>query len=136
MDEAYRPEARPWDWADRLAVLRLHLGEPARARAVWIAASTDVPSATRLARVAVTYLVEGDNDSARKTFQESIAADPRSFEAHYGLAILEQDAGFADAALFEARLAEKLAPNETSRAAARAIATAAGPYAKKPAMKL
>jgi tetratricopeptide (TPR) repeat protein len=135
MENAYRPEARPWEWADRLAVLRLHLGEPARARAVWLAASTDVPAATRLARVAVTYLVEGDFDSARKTFKGAIAADPKSFEAHYGLAVLEQDAGFADQALLEARAAEKLAPNENSRDAARAIASSAAPYAKKPGLK-
>jgi tetratricopeptide (TPR) repeat protein len=135
MESAFRPEARPWDWADRLAVLRLHHGEPARARSAWLAASTDVPSATRMARVAVTYLVEGDFVNARKSFKEAIAADPRSFEAHYGLAALEQDAGFADEALAEARQAEKLAPNEISRNASRTIATSAEPYARKPETK-
>ena len=34
----------------------------------------------------------------------ALAADPNSFEAHYGLAFLEQDAGDADQALAEARM--------------------------------
>jgi Tfp pilus assembly protein PilF len=135
METAYRPESRPWDWADRLAVLELHLGEPSKARAAWLAATTDVPAATRLARVAVTYLVESDFENARKSFKEAIAIDPRSFEAHYGLAVLEQDAGFADAALIEARMAEKLAPNDNSRATARTISASAAPYAKSDAIK-
>ncbi len=130
MASALKPEVRPWEWADRLAVLQLHLGEPGKARATWLAAANDVPAATRLARVGLTYLVESDFESARKSFREAIAADPKSFEAHYGLAALEQDAGFADEALVEARLAEKLAPNEQSRNASRAIATSARPYAK------
>jgi tetratricopeptide (TPR) repeat protein len=135
METAYKPEARPWEWADRLAILRLQLGEPEKARASWLAALIDVPSPTRLARVAVTYLVEGDFDSARKTFKEAIAADPMSFEAHYGLAVLEQDAGFADEAVLEARAAEKIAPNDNSRSAARTIAISATPYAKKAGTK-
>jgi tetratricopeptide (TPR) repeat protein len=135
MEKAYRPEARPWEWADRLAILQLHLGRPAEARSTWLAASTDVPAATRLARVAVTYLVEGDFDNARKSFKEAIATDPRSFEAHYGLAVLEQDAGFADEAVAEARISERLAPNDNSRAASRIIATSTAPYAKNPEVK-
>ncbi len=86
MESAYRTEARPWEWADRLAVLRLHLGQPSKARAIWLAASTGTPLATRSARVAATYLVEGDFDAARKSFREAIAADPNLFEARYGLA--------------------------------------------------
>jgi len=130
IESAYRPEARPWDWADRLALLRLHLGQPGKARAAWLAASGALtPISVRTARVAATYLVEADYDAARKTYKEAIAADPNLFEAHYGLALLEQDTGHAPEALEAARLAEKAAPNDNSLASARLIAATAGPYA-------
>ena len=130
MEAAHRPEARPWEWADRLAVLRLHLGQPARARAIWLAATTKAPAATRSARIAATYLIEGDLDAARKSYREAITADPASFEAHFGLAQLELDAGYAREALDEGRLAEKAASSDHARAAARLIALAAEPYAR------
>ena len=130
MEAAYRSEARPWEWADRLAVLRLHLGQPARARAIWLAATTNTLDATRLARVAATYLVESDFEAARKSYRDALAANPNLFEARYGLALLEQDAAHASEALAEARLAEKAAANDHSRSAARLIAISAAPYAR------
>ncbi|MBV8676361.1 MAG: hypothetical protein JO355_04225, partial [Planctomycetaceae bacterium] len=51
---------------------------------------------------------------------------------HYGLAVLEQDAGRAAEALAEARAAEARAPSDVARAAARAIAAFVEPYARKP----
>ncbi len=132
MEAAYRPEARPWEWADRLAVLRLHLGEPSKARAAWLASTANAPAAPRLARLAVTYLVEGDFESSRKFYREAIAADPALFEAHYGLACLELDSGRATEATEQARLAEKAATSDHSRSAARLIIEAASPYATKP----
>jgi len=130
IEAAHRPEARPWEWADRLAILRLHLGQPARARAAWLAATGALtPTSIRTARVAATYLVEADYEAARKSYREAIAADPNLFEAHYGLALLEQDTGHAPEALEAARLAEKAALNDNARAAARLIAATAGPYA-------
>ncbi|WP_435007131.1 tetratricopeptide repeat protein [Tundrisphaera lichenicola] len=117
---AFRPEARPWEWADRLAVLRIHLGQPDLARDAWIKAP-DAPTAIRAARVAATYLIEGDYASAGKSYREALTADPSSFEAHYGLAVLEQDDGHAEEALAEAKLAEKSAGNDVSRGAARQI---------------
>ena len=132
MESAYRPEARPWDWADRLATIRLHLGEPSRARSIWLAAKAGAPAAPRLARIAATYLVEGDFEEARRSYREAIAADPDSFEAHYGLALLESDAGDADPATAEARLAVRSARNDHSRSAARSIFDLASPYIKKP----
>jgi tetratricopeptide (TPR) repeat protein len=131
MESAYRPEVRPWEWADRLAVLRLHLGEPAKARATWLAATANAPPATRMARIAATYLVEGDFETSRKCFREAIAADPNSFEAHYGLACLELDAARATEATEQARLAEKAATTPHARSAARAIVETASPYAAK-----
>jgi tetratricopeptide (TPR) repeat protein len=129
METAYRPEARPWEWADRLAVLRLHLGEPARARAAWLAATANAPAAPRLARIAATYFVEGDFDTSRKYYREAIAADPNSFEAHYGLASLELDAGHAPEATEQARLAGKATGSDHARTAARSIVDVASPYA-------
>ncbi len=122
IEQAHRPDARPWDWADRLAVLRLHLGQPALARAAWLGASgADVPVATRAARVAATYLIESNFDAARKSYREAIALDPNLFEARYGLALLEQDAGRAPEARAEAEPAARVAGNEVDRAAARSI---------------
>ena len=130
MEAAYRPEARPWEWSDRLAILRLHLGEPSKARAAWFAASVGAPAASRLARIAATYFVEGDADTARKFYREAIAEDPDSFEAHYGLASLDLDAGRATEATEQARLAEKAASSPHARSAARTIVDVASPYAK------
>ena len=135
MEAAYRAEARPWEWADRLAVLRLHLGEPGRARAIWLAAAVNAPAATRLARIAATYLVEGDFDASRRSYREAIAADPASFEAHFGLAKLELDAGRAVEATEQGRLAEKAATTDHARAAARAIVEVASPYATETSPK-
>jgi tetratricopeptide (TPR) repeat protein len=129
MEAAYRPEARPWEWADRLAVLRLHLGEPAKARAAWLAATANAPAAPRLARIAATYLVEGDFDTSRKYYRQAIAADPNSFEAHYGLASLELDAGHAPEATEQALQAQQAAVSEHARLAARSILDVALPYA-------
>ena len=132
IEGAYRPEARPWEWADRLAVLRLHLGQPARARAAWLAAP-ERPAAIRAARVAATHFIEGDFDAARKSYREALAADPNLFEAHYGLALLEHDDGHAPEALAEARLAEKAAANDHSRQAARQIIQIVTPQVADPA---
>ncbi len=35
LEEAYPPEKAPWEIVDKIATLRLHLGEPARARKLW-----------------------------------------------------------------------------------------------------
>ena len=111
-EAAHRDEARPWPWADRLATIRLHLGQPSRARAIWRSA-TDAPAATRAARVAATHLVEGNLESARKSYAEATAIDPNLFEAHFGLATLEQGAGRAEAAVNSARLADWCAPQRS-----------------------
>ena len=130
LERAYPPPRRPWEEADRLGTLWLHLGEPARARAAWEKAMTPPPAAValRAARIAETHLVEGDLGSARRWFREALAAAPDLFEAHYGLAVLEQDAGHADAALAAARAAIAGAPNDVARSAAGAIETLVLPY--------
>ena len=115
---------------DRLGTLWLHLGDPVRARATWEKAVPALPAAAalRAARLAATHLVEGDFDAARRLYREAIGSAREHFEAYYGLAVLEQDAGRADAALAAARAAHAVAPNVVARSAAGAIITLVRPY--------
>jgi tetratricopeptide (TPR) repeat protein len=129
LERAYPGEPRPWEVTDRLATLWLHLGEPARARDFWGKSVAPPRPAVRAARVAVTHLVEGDFDAARRQYQAALTADPGLFEARYGLAVLEQDAGRAAAALSEARQAVAVAPGDVARSAAEAIIRLVRPYA-------
>ena len=130
LESAYQPRERTWEQADRIATLRLHLGRPDLARTVWLSCPTVPRPALRDARVALTSLVQGDFDAARRLYLAAIAAEPDLFEAHYGLAILERDAGNAKAALAASRAAEKAASSDVARAAAGEIASFAEPYAK------
>jgi tetratricopeptide (TPR) repeat protein len=132
LERATASEARPWEDANRIATLWLHLGEPAQARTAWQKSVNAPRPGLREARVAVTYLVEQTFESARDAFRSAIAADPELFEAHFGLAVLEQDAGRAAEALIAARQAVKLAPNDTSRSQAQAVVTTVTPYAHAP----
>jgi tetratricopeptide (TPR) repeat protein len=124
--------ARSWTRADGLATLWLHLGEPALARRVWEeSVDVDMPRpALRSARVALTYLVQDDFEPARRYYREALAVEPVLFEAHYGLAVLELDAGRAAPARVAARLAVAHAPTDVARAAAQAIIAAVEPYAE------
>jgi tetratricopeptide (TPR) repeat protein len=129
LERASAPESRPWDETDRIATLRLHLGEPAAARANWQKAPAPPKPAVRQARVAATLLVEGSFDRAREEYHGAIKADPELFEAHYGLAVLEQDAGRADDALKAARRAVATAPTDFARSAAQLVVATVTPYA-------
>jgi hypothetical protein len=128
LERAYPDEPRPWEVTDRLATLWLHLGEPGRARAFWEGAASPPRPSVRAARLAVTYLVEGDFAAARRKYLEALAADPDLFEALYGLAVLEQDAGRAPAALAAARRAVADAPGDVARSAAQVILALVRPY--------
>jgi tetratricopeptide (TPR) repeat protein len=130
LERAYPPERLPWEVSDRLGTLWLHLGEPVRARNAWEKALTPSPAlvALRAARVAVTHLVEGDFEPARRRYREALATDPDLFEAYYGLAVLEQDAGRADAAMAAANAASAVAPDDVARSAVGAIRTLVRPY--------
>ncbi len=130
LERAYPPDRRPWEVSDRLGTLWLHLGEPVRARGAWEKAVAPTPGlvALRAARVAATHLVEGDFDPARRLYREALGSAPDLFEAYYGLAVLEQDAGRADAALAAAHAAVAVAPNDVARSAAGAIAALVRPY--------
>jgi tetratricopeptide (TPR) repeat protein len=130
LERAYPPEKAPWDILDRMATLHLHLGEPEKARDLWRRASTVPRPAVRDARLAAAYFAEGQFDAARQAYEQALAADPSLFEARYGLAILEQDAGRAAAAHEHALAALESAPTDFARAAARAIARAVSRFAR------
>jgi tetratricopeptide (TPR) repeat protein len=126
---AYPAEPRPWEVTDRLATLWLHLGAPERARALWEKALAPPRSAVRSSRVAFAHLVEGSFDTARAGFREALRSEPDQFEAWYGLALLEQDAGRAAEARAAALRAVALAPAPAARAAAESILSLVTPYA-------
>jgi hypothetical protein len=130
LEQAYPAARAPWEVVDRVATLRLHLGEAEQARNLWRQATTVPQPAVRDARVAVTYLAEEQFDLARQSYEQALAVDPTLFEARYGLAILEQDAARAAASLEHARAAIESAPNDVSRSAARAIASAVSRHAR------
>ena len=130
LERAYPPEKAPWDILDRIATLHLHLGEAEKARDLWRRASAVPRPAVRDARLAVAYFAEGQLDAARKAYEQALASDPSLFEARYGLAVLEQDAGRAAAASENARAAIESAPSEVARSAARAIASAVSRFAR------
>jgi tetratricopeptide (TPR) repeat protein len=130
LESAYPAERRPWEVADRLGTLWLHLGEPGRARAAWERAGSP-PAELRKARLAMTHLVEGHFDVAYRLYREAATAAPDRFEAHYGLAVLEQDTGRAAAALAAALAAQETAPNDVARSAAGAIVRLVRPYASQ-----
>jgi tetratricopeptide (TPR) repeat protein len=123
--------ARTWELADQLATLRLHLGQPARARAIWSAVSAPPRPALQAARVAVTYLVEDNFDSAREQYRKAIDLEPKLFEALFGLALLEHDAGRATESVSAADRAAQNAPAALAEETAAALAKSARPYAKK-----
>lgn len=132
LERAAPAASRSWEEADRIAVLRLHLGEPARARAAWENHPSPPRPAVRDARVAVTHMVEGSTEPARRAFLAALAAEPDLFEARYGLAVLEQDLGRAADALAAARRAVAAAPNDVARSAAQAVVAVVTPYATPP----
>jgi tetratricopeptide (TPR) repeat protein len=132
LEKANPPERAAWDVLDRIATLRLYLGEPGRARALWqrgISRAPDPSVAT--ARIGATYLAEEDFDAARKAYQQALTGRPSLFEACYGLAVLEMDAGDAAAAHELAKRAIAAAPDDRSRASAALIAGAVERFATR-----
>ena len=125
-----RREHAPWDMADRIATLRLYLGEAARARAAWENAIEVPQPAVREARIGATYLAENDFESARKHYRLALEAKPDLFEALYSLAVLEADSGDAATAFALARKAVASAPNDASRTAARLLSSRLARFAR------
>ncbi|MGP0064565.1 MAG: tetratricopeptide repeat protein [Isosphaeraceae bacterium] len=131
LEKAYPPDGIPWAILDRIATLRLHLGEPARARALWQKAAAGPESAVAMAWIGATYFAEGDFEAARRSYLEALQTNPELFEACYSLALLEQDAGDATKSYEFARKAITMAPNDLSRTAARKIAESVAAFARK-----
>ena len=129
LESAYPADGRPWEIWDRVATIRLHLGEPERAARLWADAKNPPSEALRQARIAAARLAGGDFDAARTAFRAAIAADPKLFEAYYGLAVLEADAGHAREALAAAKAAAETAPSGTAKSAAQQIVGDVTPFA-------
>jgi tetratricopeptide (TPR) repeat protein len=132
LEQANPPDRASWEVLDRIATIRLHLGEPARARALWEKAASVPEPAFQPARIGATYLVEGNFESARRMYQQALKTQPGLFEAEYSLAVLEQDAGDAQAAYDLALEAIARAPDEPSRAAARSVAASVSRFNRRP----
>jgi tetratricopeptide (TPR) repeat protein len=131
LEQAHPAKQAPWEVVDRIATLRLHLGQPARARELWRKAVMVPQPASRHARIGTTYLVEGDFESARRHYGQALEASPNSFEANYCLAVLEQDAGDAQSAYDLARKAIGAAPDESARYSASVIAASVSRFAPR-----
>jgi tetratricopeptide (TPR) repeat protein len=131
LEQAYPPETAPLEVLKQMANLRMHLGEPVRARELWTRATKSPDPAIRDARIATTYLVEGEFAAARRHYRLALDAQPGLFEAHYCLAVLEQDAGDAVAAYAHARKAVSSAGDDAGRSAARLIASSVSRFARK-----
>ena len=56
LERAYPAEKAPWEMIDKMASLRLHLGEPARARELLRKATTTPWPGIQDARIGTTYL--------------------------------------------------------------------------------
>ncbi len=130
LEQGYkRPEERTWETADRMATLRLRSGHPELARQIWEAATNVPRPAVRESRVAATYYVEQDFANARQHYRKALDAEPTLFDALYGLALLEDDAGQAREAFATALKAEKSSASDAGRLSAAAIADLAKPFA-------
>ena len=131
LEKASAAEHAPWDMADRIATLRLHLGEPARARSAWENA-VDVATTRRYAK----------RGSERPTWRKTImnrrgsitgwlSRPSRICSRHFtAWPCSKPDAGDAAAAFALAKKAVTSAPNEASRAAARLIASRVARFAR------
>ncbi len=131
LEQAYPDSTRTWEVSERIATLRLHLGDPEHARQVLQNGLPPAQTALRASRVAMTFLIEDEFDQARKLFDEAIKLAPDLFEARYGLAVLEQDAGRAAAAFSAAREAERVATSDFARSSAQAIAAESKGYVRQ-----
>jgi tetratricopeptide (TPR) repeat protein len=133
LERAYPADRAGWDEVDRVASVRLQLGQPSRARDLWSQAKRPPRPGIRQARIAATHLAEGEFDRARAAYHGAVEAAPDLFEAHYGLAVLEQDAGNADEAHDHALMAMDLAGNSQVRfAAAQGLAGRVSRFLTRP----
>ena len=83
-----------WELAERVAPVYLHLGRPAEARRLWQNA-VRAPEALQLCRLADTYWVERDFQTALGLYTKAAARDAKLGEARWGLAMLLNQLGRA-----------------------------------------
>ena len=131
LEQAFPPEKASWSTVDKMATIRLHLGEPAKARAIWEKATTCPNPALRESRIATSYLAENDFDAARSRYKLALQSDPTLFDALYCMAVLEQDAGNAPAAFDLAQKAARATKDAAWQAAARAVTTSVARFARR-----
>jgi tetratricopeptide (TPR) repeat protein len=81
-----------WKLAERIAPVYLHLGRPAEARQLW-ETSAAPNEARRLCRLAETYWIEREFETALELYQKAAAQDPKLGEARWGLAMLLNQLG-------------------------------------------
>jgi tetratricopeptide (TPR) repeat protein len=117
LETAYPARVRSWEQSDRLATLWLHLGFPDRARSTWMQAHHPPRPALVSSRLGFVELVAGDEVRAREHFQRAVEGEPALFEAWYGLAVLECDAGRLNEAREAISKAAQFAPGPDARRA-------------------
>jgi tetratricopeptide (TPR) repeat protein len=118
LDEAEGRGLTQWSWmfADQAAALYMHLGRPADARRVWQRADGCPSEGARECRLAAADWVERDFDGAVRHFRAARAADPKSVEACWGLAMLHAQLGEAGPSREACRAGRELAPKGRLRA--------------------
>jgi tetratricopeptide (TPR) repeat protein len=101
-----------WQTADRIGTTLMHLGQPADARRFWERAPSP---ADRLCRVAATYWVERQWQTAEALYREALTHNAKAPEAWWGLAMLHAEMGDAEPALRACRAALALSLTESQR---------------------
>jgi tetratricopeptide (TPR) repeat protein len=117
IEQSERRQRLQWTWpvAEEAAGLYMHLGRPAEARRIWLAAG-DCPSVALLElRLGSTFWVERDFQAAIQHFRAAQAADPQRADVYWALAMLYAQLGEAGPALEACRHGLEQHPNERQR---------------------
>ena len=130
LERAYPSETRPWEVTDRIATLRLHLGEAERARALWEKAMPRL--APRSARPAsrCSYFVEGSFDDARRLYQEALREDRTSSRPTTAWPSWKKTRACANRGAREARQAVEPCPERGRQGGRPVIVTETLPFAE------
>lgn len=131
MEKHLPPTALSDEQTELLGMLWLNLGRPDRASRVWGEAARKQDDGRWLARQGLSAFVANDFETARGLYQSALSKQPGLFDAAYELAVLEQDAGNAEAAARWARRAGESAPTDFARAASASLAEWTGRYASQ-----
>ena len=132
LEQAHPAERAPWEVVDRIATLRLHLGEPARARELWRKAVT-VPATGHPGRA------DRDDLSCRRRLRgraPPLSASARSQAGSHSKRITASPSSsrtpvMPQSAYELARKAAGAAPDESARSTARAIAAGVARFARR-----